>query len=839
MPAMTSLPIQHILEPLQVALCEHTRLIVMAPPGAGKSTLLPLHLLTADWLAGKQIWLLEPRRLAAEMVARRLASSLNEELGDTIGLMTGEFSKVGSSNKLVVMTEGIIAQRLLKDNDIPQCAAILFDEFHERNVQTDLGLALAMQCQEYLREDLKLVLMSATLDSDALEKALDAKVLVSEGRSFEVTVNYLPPKLIQNRPANLSQQVSQAVSLALQDNQGDILVFLPGVKEIRQCQQTLESWQNSQINVVPLHGQLNWQQQQLAIKSDNSRKIILATDIAKTSLTLTGVTVVIDSGLERQAQFNARQQMDELVTLKASQASAIQRTGRAGRVQAGVCYRLYSEADFLARPPFSDKAITLCDSAQLALNLASWGSLDLDDYFLLDLPHPKRWQNSLELLEQLEITDDATLTPHGKTLSRLPLHPRLAHMIIQSQSRDLAYTACFLAAILSEGDPLYFDFQDGNQSDLELRLQLFQLQSLPRSFGHGQVKHKIAQRIKKLALKLMGQLNIKQQGHRIDEHSAGLLTMLAYPDRVAQLRGQGYRLRSGQGCSLLPEEGLKQSEFLAVAHLSVNKQHNQANSKNFVRLAATVSKQDIENLFESQFETTTVTELNAQNKLISKQQTCLGALLIDEKIKPASKAQNQQFRLAQVVGKGLDLLPFKEADLELLARLNLAHKHFPNRYPSFEEAQLVAQLDDWLVPFLDSTTLDKVDLSMALLSRLEWSLQSQLKQDFPTRYTLPTGRGAHIDYRESPPVIRAKLQECFGLPQSPTVGQGRITLNLHLLSPAQRPLAMTQDLAFFWQEAYPQVRKENRGRYAKHPWPEDPLTADASALTKRRINESK
>ena len=836
---MTKLPIQHILAPLQTALTEHTRLIVMAPPGAGKSTLLPLHLLAAPWLSKRQIWLLEPRRLAAEMVARRLASSLDEELGNSIGLMTGEFSKVAATNKLVVMTEGILSQRLLKENDIPQCAAILFDEFHERNVQTDLGLALAVQCQEYLRDDLRLVLMSATLDSDALEKALDAKVLVSEGRSFEVAVNYLPARLIQNRPPHLSQQVSQAINLALHESTGDILVFLPGVKEIRQCQQTLEASPHAHINVVPLHGQLNWQQQQLAIRSDDSRKIILATDIAKTSLTLTGVSAVIDSGLERQAQFNARQQMDELVTLKASQASAIQRSGRAGRVQAGVCYRLYSEADFLARPAFSDKAITLCDSAQLALNLASWGSLNLDDYFLLDQPHPKRWQHSLALLEQLEITREAALTPHGKALSRLPLHPRLAHMIMQAQPLKLAYSACFLAAILSEGDPLYFDFQDGNQSDLELRLQLFQLPSLPRQFAHGQVKHKVAARIKKLALKLMGQLNIKQQGARIDEHSAGLLTMLAYPDRVAQLRGKGYRLRSGQGCTLLPHEALKQSDFLAVAHLSVSQQAGQTGSQNFVRLAAKVSKQDISHLFAAQFTSSVSIERNPQDKIVCKRQTHLGALLLEEKIQAASKAQNQQFMLARVAEKGLQALPLKEADQALLARLQLAHRHLPQRYPSFDDTLLVAQLDDWLVPFLESSTLREVDLSMALLARLPWALQAQLKEDFPSHYTLPTGRGSHIDYRQSPPVIRAKLQECFGLAQSPVIAQGHITLNLHLLSPAQRPLAMTQDLAFFWQEAYPQVRKENRGRYAKHPWPEDPLAATASALTKRRLNENK
>ncbi len=837
MPHMTSLPIQDILAPIQDALIENSRLIVMAPPGAGKSTLLPLHLLDAQWLNDKQIWLLEPRRLAAEMVARRLAHSLNEELGATIGLMTGEFSKIAAHNKLVVMTEGILSQRLLKDNDIPQCAVILFDEFHERNVQTDLGLALAVQCQEYLREDLKIVLMSATLDSDALQTALNAKVLISEGRSFNVDVCYLPPKLIRNQPPFLSQQVNLAIGRALQHERGDILVFLPGVKEIRQCQKILEDRENSDLKVVPLHGQLNWQQQQQALKSDGPQKIILATDIAKTSLTLTKVTVVIDSGLERQAQFNSRQQMDELVTIKASQASAIQRTGRAGRVQAGICYRLYSETDFLARPPFSDKSIELCDSAQIAVNLASWGSLDLNDYFLLDQPNPKRWQNSLALLEQLNITHEAALTPHGKAISRLPLHPRLAHMIIEAKSLNLAYTACFVAAILSEGDPLHFDFQTGHNSDLELRLQLFQGASIPHGFAQAQVNHKVALRIKKLAQKLMSQLHIKP--NTLDEHSAGLLIMLAYPERVAQLRGQGYRLRSGQGCNLLPNEAINLSDFLAVAHISVNKQHGQTSGQNFVRLAASVKLHVIKNLFEHHFQTRNIFELTAQNKLQCIEQTHLGALLISEKTTAASSDQTLQYKLQRIKEKGLEELTFKTDDQTLLARLNLAHAHFPQRYPSFAPSVLIEELDDWLVPFINKGAIEKVDLSVALLSRLEWSLQNQLNQDFPHTYSLPTGRNASIDYTQTPPVIRAKLQECFGLAQSPTVAQGRITLNLHLLSPAQRPLAMTQDLAFFWKEAYPQVRKESRGRYAKHPWPEDPLSATASVLTKRRLNETK
>ncbi len=840
---MTDLPIQHILPQVFESLDGGSRLIVQAPPGAGKSTLLPLHLLNANWLKDKQIWLLEPRRLAADMVARRLASSLGEELGLSIGLMTGEFSKVAKSNKLVVMTEGILAQRLIQENDIPQCAAIVFDEFHERNVQTDLGLALAVQCQDYLRDDLKLILMSATLDTNKLTQALDASVVTSEGRCFDVQVHYLAAKLIQNRPANLSQQISQAINLALKADDGDILVFLPGVKEIRQCQDNLsQSYQNEidqTLLIVPLHGQLNWQQQQHAINKSDKRKIILATDIAKTSLTLEGVTVVIDSGLERQSQFNSRLAMDELVTVKASKASIIQRSGRAGRTQAGSCYRLFSEEDFLARPDFSDKAIYLCDSAQLALSLAAWGSLDLDDYFLLDLPETRRWQNSLELLDQLEITQDQTLSPHGKSLSKMALHPRLSHMIIKAHEMQLGYTACFVAAILSEGDPLHFDMRDGNNSDLQVRLQLFELHKLPQQFEHGQVKHKVAQRIIKLAHKLCKQLAISKSTQLIEADNAGLLIMLAYPDRLAQLRGQGYRLRNGQGCRLLPEDAIKSSDFLAIAHMSLNKSNYQQSSQSYVRLGALVSIKEIDRLFKDQVEQVSTGKLNEKNNLITLKQTRLGALILDEKTQPASEEDKKAYSLQMVKEKGLKALPLSEQHLDLLARLNLAHECFPDIYPDFSEAALINDVDTWLLPFLATSTLAKIDYKQAWLSRLDWAVQSQLNEAFPTHFKLPTGRDASIDYSQLPPVVRAKLQECFGLLQSPTLANAKVTLNLHLLSPAQKPLAMTQDLAFFWKEAYPQVRKENRGRYAKHPWPEDPLIATASQFTKKRINESK
>ena len=829
---MIELPISSILPQVIASLASHSRLIVQAPPGAGKSTLLPLALMNSDSLPKGEIWLLEPRRLAAEQVAKRLAQGLGEDVGKSIGLMTGENTKVNRSNRLIVMTEAVLTQRLINDNDIPSCAMIVFDEFHERNLHTDLGLALALQSQEYLRDDLKLVIMSATLDSEGLSQTLDCPMITSEGRSFHVENHYLPSANLQ--ATHLPFEVQKAASLALNNSNGDVLVFLPGVKEINQCQNRLNEYfenqiQQGQLSIEPLHGQQSPQQQNAVLKNKEHPCIILATDIAKTSLTLPKVTSVIDSGLERINQFNIRQGMDELVTINASQASAIQRAGRAGRVQAGNCYRLYSEDDFKRRAPFSPHAIERADLAPLCLNLAAWGSLDLTDYVFLTQPDTQSYQSSLELLKQLNAIQDAQLTGHGKRLSELALHPRLSHMIVQANSQNMGFEGCVLAAILSEGDPLFFDEPN---ADLSIRLQLFERTSFPSYFENAKVNQKKSQRILQLAKKFAKMLRISTTSFHSDH--CGQLLMLAYPDRVAQKRGSGYRLRNGIGCQLHHLENLPASEFLAVAHISQSQQQGK-HANSLIRLACSVSKQDIEKSFSDQLVTTTSLNLNDKQQLQNITQLKLGELVLKHSTQPADASEKNAFYLQEFTQKGLAFLPFKDEHFETLSRLQLAHSLLPEQFPNFDESALIGDKENWLAPFLATNKLVNLDYSQALLSRLEWSAQQQLNQLFPLTFTLPTGRHAKIDYNQTPPVVKAKLQECFGLAQSPAIAQGKITLNLHLLSPAQRPLAMTQDLAFFWKEAYPEVRKENRGRYAKHPWPEDPLTAEASGMTKKRM----
>lgn len=832
---MNALPINHILPEVVAQISQHNRLVVQAPPGAGKSTQLPLAFIDHSYSGA--IWLLEPRRLAAEQVARRLASSLGQDVGEAIGLITGERRKLSDKNRIIVMTEAILTQRLIKENDIPDCAMVIFDEFHERNLETDLGLALVLQCQSYLREDLKLILMSATLDSGELAKRLSCPMVTSEGRSFDVAIHYLP----QTESTFLTHAIKNAVLTAInnqrQDIENDILVFLPGIKEIQQCHRLLgESFatelDQKKLVIEPLHAGLTAEQQQAVIAAKGPQKIILATDIAKTSLTLPRVSVVIDSGLERINQFNVRQGMDELITVKASQASAIQRCGRAGRVQAGTCYRLYSEEDFQRRPAFSTYAIERSDLAPLCLTLAAWGSLDISEYEFLTLPDETRMSRSKALLQHLNALDEDVITQHGNALALLGAHPRLGHMMIQAQKWELGYTACILAALLSEGDPLNFDEPN---SDLNLRMQLFEQEHTPSFFEGAKVNQNIAQRIRKQAKKFATISNIKIK--RIQSKETHRLVMLAYPDRIAQKRGKGYRLRTGQGCQLHNLDHMRHSEFLAVGFIQQSQQAGQ-HAQSIIRLACTTDKATVQAIFNDQLKKTSELKLSEKQSLNEISQIKLGELILEETIQPASKDSRKHYDLQQFKQQGLDYLPKSEVHTALLCRLNLAHELFPERFPDFSETALKDDADHWLAPFLETDALTQIDFQQAFLSRVEWSEQQQLNALLPTSFTLPVGRQATIDYTQTPPVIKAKLQECFGLAQSPTIANGKITLNLHLLSPAQRPLAMTQDLAFFWREAYPDVRKENRGRYAKHPWPEDPLNAQASSHTKRYTEQN-
>jgi len=837
MRAMTHLPIDSVLPSLIEALTIEPRLVLMAPPGAGKSTRLPLVLLEhahGIGLSG-QIWLLEPRRLAAEQVANQLAKGLGEKIGQRVGLMTGDKTTVSSANRLVVMTEGILSQRLLQDNEILECGLILFDEFHERNVATDLGLALALQCQDYLRDDLKLVIMSATLDQAGLGQALNAPVIQSEGKSYPVEIHYRPQAL----DWDVASATSHAIHHALSCHQGDLLVFLPGIYEIQKVMGTLQARYEGDpnINILMLHGQMAAKDQQQVLNSQKTasakRHVILATDIAKTSLTLENVTVVIDSGLERLAQFDKRTAMDQLITLGASQASMIQRAGRAGRVQAGHCYRLLSEDQFRQRPAFTPCGLEREELSDFCLTLSAWGSLKLDEYFLLNPPKAADIQFTLSLLQQLDAIDqanaEATITDHGRAMAGLPVSARLAHLLLHCPA-DQAFTACHLAALLAEGDPLRFDQPN---SDLSVRMELLGVSHTPRQFAHGQVMTQKVARIKKKALDLWRKLthsrdHLSSSQFHLDQLDR--LLMLVYPDRIAQKRGQGYRLANGSGAQFASHDVSLTSDFLVVAHLSSGAQKQAT-----IRLGINTSKAAIADAIAQHIEESIEVNEDTFDKVTCRK---IGQVILEQSTAKATAAQVAQFKQAQwldaIRRSGLAELDLTPEQQQFIARLRLLQKHLGDAIPSFTDDALSAEWDIWLEPFLNQN--HAVNLNEALLARVPWDYQRSLETLVPPSLELPSGRSVPIDYCEPTPTVACKLQECFGLAQSPQILSGAVTVCIHLLSPAQRPLAQTTDLAFFWREVYPSVRKENRGRYAKHPWPEDPLSAVATQKTKRHLS---
>lgn len=805
---MTQLPIFAVLDDLRSALTQHTRVLLQAPPGAGKSTQSPLALLDAPWLAGKQIWLLEPRRLAAANVARQLANNLGEKVGEQIGLLTRHDNLTSPRNRILVMTEGLLSRRLLNDQEIPECGLIIFDECHERHLQTDLGLALACQCQELLREDLKILLMSATLDERWAETFAAAKV-TSAGRQYPISYRYLG----RNHTERLEDAMASALRGICHEQSGHILVFLPGVPEIRRLHNRLAEiyTEGSGKRILPLHGQLSPAEQQAALAPCAEQKIILATAVAQTSLTIEGISAVLDSGLERYAALNPRTGLDELVTHSVSRATAAQRAGRAGRTAAGTCYRLWSqesEASFAPQPPAEIETV---DLSGLALALASWGDCNPAEYRWLTPPHAMRWQQSVELLHQLDALQDMRITADGSAMARLPLHPRLAHMLLRGQANGEATTACAIAALLEEGDPLRSEHPDTRLSN---RLHLLE------GGRDASVSQGALQRLKTSFQRLKSLLNASGS---INSDACGELLLFAYPDRLAQKRGEGYRLRNGRGISVRDNDANARHDFLVVA---------QTFNNDALRLGAPISLERIRQLLHKQI----AQQIHVQDKngqLQAREQEQLGALVLSEKHVPLRPDDIRAYWCQVLHSEGLQRLNWDDNSRNLLKRLQLFSAQQVN-VPSFNEADLTASAAEWLGPFIEKN-LAHIPLQQALMSRLPWDLHASFKQQLPEFFSLPSGRETPIDYSGDLPMVEAKLQECFGLLHSPKLLNNSLPLRISMLSPGKVPLAISTDLDHFWRNVYPEVRKENRGRYNKHPWPEDPFSAEATSKTNRQL----
>ena len=836
--SLSPLPIEPLLPELLSTLRQHGRLVLQAPPGAGKTTRVPLALAQAEPWSGGKVLVLEPRRLAAKLAARQMARSLGEAVGETVGYRVRLDTCVGPNTRVELLTDGLFLRLLQDDPALTGVSAVLFDEVHERGVGSDLALALTWQARQLLVPDLALVAMSATLDAEPLARLLEgAPVLSSEGRAYPVTTIYAErPAPDQPTVRAIADQVRPAIRAVLAQEQGSVLVFLPGQAEIRRLVEQLQGDLPADVELTPLYGDLDARAQDAAVApaAEGRRKLVLATALAESSLTIEGIRVVIDAGWSRVSRFDPNTGLARLLTEKAAVAQADQRRGRAGRLGPGVCHRLWTAVDQQRRPAQPQPDILSTDPAPLALELALWGSPGGEDLAFLDPPAAVPLQQAQALLASLGALDGrGQPTERGRALGRLGLHPRLGSMVLQAAELELPLAeldlppwgpaerqalACVLAALLGERDPLR---AEAPGADLCLRLDL-----LERRRGGPLAL------VRQLALQLRRQLRLPRELPLLPKGWSawvGVLLALAYPDRLALPRSDTrpgvLLLSSGRGAALEPEDPLCAAPALVAAHLDGDRRQAR------IWLAAPLPAAVLPLLQPQQvrFEDQLVWDGQRQ-QVLARRRHCLGALVLAEApLQSPDPEAVQACLLEQLRRGGLVQLAWSPAQQQLRGRLAFLHGLAPQQWPAVDERTLLEELELWLAPYLAGVRslegLQAVDLAAALLDRLDWSQRSQLDALAPLRWPLPSGRSARIDYSGEEPVLSSRLQDFFGLTTTPRLADGRHAVLVHLLSPAGRPAAVTRDLTSFWQQGYPLVRKDLRGRYPKHRWPEDPLQA--------------
>lgn len=869
-----ALPVLSVLDALVNSLEQSSAAVLRAAPGAGKTTCVPLALLGADCLAGKKILMLEPRRLAARNAAVRMAELLGEQVGETVGYRVRLETRVSKMTRIEVVTEGILTRLLQADPALEDYGLVIFDEFHERHLDADLGLALCLKVRQWFRNPeesacpLNLLVMSATLDNDRVAEILGgtgqpAPVVESEGRQFPVSLYYSAPWQVGTP---IVPEVVACLRRVLEQHAGNVLVFLPGQAEIKKCQQALTEMDalkpEGDTVVAPLYGDLNLAEQRKAIQpcTDGKRKVVLATPIAESSLTIEGITVVIDSGLARVPQFDHNTGMTRLQTCRISKASSEQRAGRAGRMSPGHCYRLWSETQQSQLVPFAEPEITQADLAPLALQLMHWGVDEPSELSWLDQPPAGTYAQAMSLLQQLGAVEKDggrdRITPHGQTMACFPAHPRLAHMLLISSGLGLQDSACALAALLSERDLLSREDADIGGSDISLRLAMLEADKDGRADTGGRRRTNTAVgRVLKYAQQFRATLRASNTSHAqslCDEtdfspdQEPGLLLACAYPDRVARRRSTqapDYQMANGRAVQLQSHDPLQKEEWLVCAHVSGQKGY----SSDRVYLAASLDA----HLFDQPPLQALVSERevvawdSVQQRLVAEQCRHTGSVTVSRKVmEKIDPAQKTEALLGFVRSQGLGILPWSDALNNWRARValcrGLATRSGPQAdWPDLSDEALLASLDQWLAPYLSEVRqlkdFSKLDLAAILKAMLPWPLPSKLDELAPVSMTVPSGSAIRIDYTQQPPVLAVRLQEMFGCDSSPAVAQGRVPLMCHLLSPAQRPLAVTQDLESFWRNAYPEVKKEMKGRYPKHYWPDDPRVAQATRHVKSRM----
>ncbi|MBR0946074.1 ATP-dependent helicase HrpB [Bradyrhizobium japonicum] len=814
----TPLPIDAVLDDLSRTLEAHNSAVLVAPPGAGKTTRVPLALLDAPWAAGKKIIVLEPRRIAARASAERMAKSLGERAGETVGYRVRFGSKISRTTRIEVVTEGIFTRQILDDPELSGIAAVLFDEFHERSLDADMGLALARDAQTGLREDLRILVMSATLDGARVAKLLgEAPVVESEGRAFPVETRYLGRKA----DAPVERQMADAIASALRADSGSVLAFLPGAAEIRRTQNFLsERVQDASIEIVPLFGALDAAVQDRAIAPapKGTRKVVLATSIAETSLTIEGVRIVVDSGLARVPRYEPDIGLTRLETVRAARAAVDQRRGRAGRTEPGVCYRLWDEPQTASLAPYTQPEILSADLSSLVLDLAQWGVADPSALSFLDPPPLPAWKEAKSLLSELNALDgDGRITAEGKSLRALALPPRLARMIVDSHRVGSGEAAAEIAAIVTERG------LGGDSVDLEYRRDQFRRDRSPRAASARDLARRWASQVAASEKAVTGQ----------DDLSIGLMLAYAFPDRVARNRGNGtFVLANGRGAAVEQTSSLARAPYIAIGEMTGTAASGR------VLLAAPISEDDIERHFAEHIET--VDEISFDRgamALRARRKRALHAITLSEATLAVSPSEETARIFADgLIAAGLDRLPWSKAAKQWRDRVMFLRKAEGDSWPDLTDGGLIARRDDWLVPALyDKIALKDIsagDLSDALMALLPWEMRARLDREAPTHFEAPTGSVLAIDYEaEQGPTIAVRLQELFGLNTHPSIAAGKVPLVLELLSPAQRPVQVTRDLPGFWRGSYAAVRSDLRGRYPRHPWPEDP----ASALPTRRV----
>ncbi|SON54189.1 ATP-dependent RNA helicase HrpB [Hartmannibacter diazotrophicus] len=816
------LPIDDALPELLAALQRTPKAVLVAPPGAGKTTRVPLALLGAPWRKDGRIILIEPRRLAARASARRMAATLNEKVGETVGYRVRMDSAVSAKTRIEVVTEGVFTRMILDDPELSGIAAVLFDEFHERSLDGDFGLALALESAGVLREDLRILVMSATIDGARVASLLgNAPVVTSEGRAFPVETLHIP----RDPTARIEDQTAAAIQQALREETGSLLVFLPGQAEIRRVAERLSGKVPATVDVAPLYGALTPAEQDRAIQPapEGRRKVVLATSIAETSLTIEGVRVVIDAGYARVPKYEPATGLTRLETQRVSRAGADQRRGRAGRTEPGVCYRLWAEAQTGALQLFDRPEILEADLAGLALDLAAWGASDPATLAWLDPPPAAAYAEATALLRRLDALDDeGRITAEGKALARLPLHPRLAHMVHMAAAEGEAMLAAEIAVLIGEPG------LGGDAVDLGQRLQRFRSDRSRRADDARVLARRFARQA--------GGKDEKSAAHA-DETAIGRHLARAYPDRIAQARGARgqFRLANGRGAMVEDAHALAGVPFLVVADVTGRAEASR------IRLAARIDREDIEAVLAHQIETSDSLQVDGQSRSVrARRIRRLGALVLDETVIADPDPIAVAGLLADEAAKaGLDRLPWTKEQRALRHRSTYLHHTLGEHWPDLSEGSLAVTAGEWLAPqIIGKSRLDAIDaddLGRALDSLLPYALRRDMERLLPTHFDAPSGSRVPIDYgAENGPALEIRVQELFGLDRHPSIGGGKVPLLVVLLSPAHRPIQTTRDLPGFWRGSWKDVAKDLKGRYPKHFWPEDALSATATNRAKPR-----